>query len=244
MDGPKTFVLVHGAWHAGWGWGAVANRLMAAGHQVHAPTMAGHGLGESRLGVRHQDGVDSLVDYVESRDLHDVVLVAHSWGGFMVTAATPRLASRIDRLVYWNAFVPLEGETMLGLNPGSVADLYAASAAASTDNSVELDWEVWRSGLIQTAPEDVARTIFDLLGTEPYSSFTEPVDLGDFYELRIPASFINGTEDLTMPEGEYHWLERHAPRLGSPRLLELPIDHEALFLQPAALADVILTAAE
>jgi hypothetical protein len=39
MDRPtKTFVLVHGAWHGGWVWRDVLNRLRSLGHVATAPT--------------------------------------------------------------------------------------------------------------------------------------------------------------------------------------------------------------
>ena len=38
-----TYVLVHGAWHGGWCWRAVARSLRADGHEVHAPSLTGLG---------------------------------------------------------------------------------------------------------------------------------------------------------------------------------------------------------
>src|SRR6187455_1561141 len=40
---PTTFVLVHGAWHGGWCWQRVSDRLTARGHRVFAPTLTGLG---------------------------------------------------------------------------------------------------------------------------------------------------------------------------------------------------------
>ncbi|MGC1764052.1 MAG: alpha/beta fold hydrolase, partial [Pseudolabrys sp.] len=39
----KTFVLVHGAWHGGWAWRRVVDRLSARGHRAFAPTLTGLG---------------------------------------------------------------------------------------------------------------------------------------------------------------------------------------------------------
>jgi hypothetical protein len=40
---PKTFVLVHGAWHGGWCWRRVADLLERQGHKVFTPTLTGLG---------------------------------------------------------------------------------------------------------------------------------------------------------------------------------------------------------
>lgn len=38
---PATYVLVHGAWHGGWCWARVRDRLNAAGNRVFTPTLTG-----------------------------------------------------------------------------------------------------------------------------------------------------------------------------------------------------------
>ena len=77
----KTFVLCHGTWHAGWAWDEVCHLLCMQGHRACAPTLAGHGPGVSRLGVKHQDCVDSVVACIREHDFNDVILVGHSFGG-------------------------------------------------------------------------------------------------------------------------------------------------------------------
>src|ERR1700710_2641085 len=100
---PETFVLVAGAWHGGWTWRPVAERLRAAGHRVLTPTVPGLADGDDPTRHTLADVVDSVVGRIEDADLHDVTLVAHSWGGFPVTGAAPRLASRLRKLVFWSA---------------------------------------------------------------------------------------------------------------------------------------------
>jgi pimeloyl-ACP methyl ester carboxylesterase len=75
----KTFVLIHGTWHGGWAWQDVIRNLSAKGHRAHAPTLAGHGPGATRLGVTHEDCVTSVVSYIQESDLEKVNLVGHSF---------------------------------------------------------------------------------------------------------------------------------------------------------------------
>ena len=102
----ENFVLVHGAWHGGWAWQPVASRLRAAGHRVWAPTCPGLGIDDDPRGVTLAGCVDSLVSQVEASFAVDVTLVGHSWGGYVIAGAAPRLASRLKALVFWSAFVP------------------------------------------------------------------------------------------------------------------------------------------
>lgn len=104
------FVLVHGGWHGGWCWDAVAEILRGKGHRVFAPTMTG--LCERAHLIEVVDGPDMHVSDVcgvmEWEDLRDVVLVGHSYGGLIVTGVASRMPERIARLVYLDAFVPTE----------------------------------------------------------------------------------------------------------------------------------------
>ncbi|MGH9003618.1 MAG: alpha/beta fold hydrolase, partial [Acidimicrobiia bacterium] len=77
----STYVLVHGSWHGGWCWGPVVAGLAERGHVAFAPTMPGHGVGAERAGIRNEDCINALVEFIEERDLRDLILVGHSWGG-------------------------------------------------------------------------------------------------------------------------------------------------------------------
>ena len=108
-----TFVLVHGAWAGAWGWDKVAERLRGAGHRVHVPTLSG--LGErSHLAaypITLTDHVNDVVNEMIWHDLTEVVLVAHSYGGFVATGVAERAAGRIASIVYLDAFIPHNGQS-------------------------------------------------------------------------------------------------------------------------------------
>lgn len=114
-----TFVLVHGAFHGGWCWRDVARHLRAAGHDVFAPTLTG--LGERRHlatpAVDLATHVDDVAHLIEWEDLRDVVLVGHSYGGVVITGVADRLAERLGELVYLDALVPEDGQSVLDLQP-------------------------------------------------------------------------------------------------------------------------------
>lgn len=102
-----TYVLVAGNWIGGWAWSDVTTQLRAAGHDVHPVTLTG--LGErvhlASAAVDLDTHVADIVNTIEYADLHDVVLVGHSYGGFPVTGAAdvlcgPDRPERLSRVVY------------------------------------------------------------------------------------------------------------------------------------------------
>lgn len=121
---PKTFVLVHGAWHGGWCYRDVATILRAHGHRVFTPTLTGLG-DRSHLGhatINLDVHVLDIVNLFRWEELDDVILVGHSYGGIPITGAADRLADHVRALVYLDAFVPEKsGDSMINIS--AVPDL-------------------------------------------------------------------------------------------------------------------------
>lgn len=238
-----TFVLVHGACHAGWSWRPVAEQLRASGHAVYAPTLPGLNTGDQRADIHLADTVDYLVDYVERADLRDVTLVGHSWGGFPVSGAAVRLATRISRLVYWSAFVPHSGETLIDLCPPLYGEMFRASAAASTDNSVMFPFEVFCGAFMQDASPETQKLVFPLLERQPFHTMNESLDLDEWERLQLPSSYVLSKDDLALPPGEFAWAPRFPERLPGAPLIYTPGSHESQLTQPEALAEALIQAA-
>jgi pimeloyl-ACP methyl ester carboxylesterase len=231
----ETFVLVNGAWHGGWSWRLVAEHLRAEGHRVLTPTLPGLADGDDPTRYHLADVVDFVVDLVEGQDLHDVTLVGHSWGGYPITGAALRLASRLRELVYWSAFVPAEGAALMDELPPPYVELFTQLAAASGNNSVTLPFEVFQQSFMQDAEPDVQRLVHGLLVPQPMAYFTETVPALDPDALGIPIRYVISTEDVALPPGEYGWTPRFPQRCGV-NAVEAPGSHEAIFTRPAELA--------
>ncbi|TKV56389.1 alpha/beta hydrolase [Nakamurella flava] len=234
----STVVLVGGAWHGGWAWRGVAQHLRAAGKTVLTPTLPGLADGDDPRGLSLADTGRALVDLVERNDLHDVTLVAHSWGGYPVAAAAPALSGRLADVVFWSAFVPRSGVSLFDEVPQGYRDLFSALAASSSDNTVALPLEVWRQGFMNDASEQVQDMIHQLLVPQPYQYFTEAVDHVDPHSWGVPLSYVLSEGDVGLPPGDDGW-GKFIARLGVPAL-SAPGSHEALFTEPADLAAALL----
>jgi len=123
-----TFVLVHGAWGGGWNYQRVAEVLRAKGHIVYTPSLTGCGDrahlldGTVNLSMHIQD----VVNVFEYESIERAVLVGHSYGGMVITGAADRLAGKVSALVYLDAFLPENGQSLFDINiPANTARFLA-----------------------------------------------------------------------------------------------------------------------
>lgn len=114
-----TFVLVHGAWHGSWCWKRVRSALQQLGHSVFTPTLTG--IGErshlSAPGVDLHTHTMDVSNLIRWEELEDFVLCGHSYGGMVVTGVADQMPERIRALVYLDAFVPDDGESLAKFAP-------------------------------------------------------------------------------------------------------------------------------
>lgn len=119
----KTIVLVHGAWGGGWAFREVDRELTSDGWKVYRPTLTGQGekvhLASPDVGL--DTHINDVVNMILYEDLHDVVLVGHSYGGMVVAGVVDRIPDRIRKVIYLDACLPENGEsleTVLPKRPG------------------------------------------------------------------------------------------------------------------------------
>jgi pimeloyl-ACP methyl ester carboxylesterase len=117
-----TFVIVHGAWAGGWEHKKLAEALQADGNIVYRATLTGQGE-RSHLASPNVDlnlHIQDVVNLIEWEDLHDVILVGHSYGGMVITGVVDRIPSRFKHVIYFDAFLPENGESAyLALGPNA-----------------------------------------------------------------------------------------------------------------------------
>jgi len=115
----NTYVVVHGAWGGGWDWRVVDSMLTRHGHTVVRVSLTGLGekvhLASPDVGLTTH--IMDVVNTILWEDLHDVVLVGHSYGGMVITGVADRIPERIRRLIYLDAMLPDSGESVMAIAP-------------------------------------------------------------------------------------------------------------------------------
>jgi pimeloyl-ACP methyl ester carboxylesterase len=147
-----TYVLVHGAWGGAHNFRHVRPMLRAAGHEVTTPSLTGLGERVHLTGphVNLTTHIRDVVNHILYEDLNGIVLLGFSYGGMVVTGALEHIAERVKHLVYLDAFVPADGESlssMLGLPraPIGLGDSWLApSAPRAFDDPAEAAFSIPR----------------------------------------------------------------------------------------------------
>ena len=225
------YVLVHGAWHTGKELEPVAECIKSAGHRAFTPTIKGNRPADPK-NVGLAEAIQSIVDYLVQHDLRDVILMGHSYGGMIITAAADRVPDRIRRLVYWNAFVPNNDESINDMLPPHYVKLFESIAHERGDDSVVLPFSIWREAFINDADLETARRAFGALNPQPMKALRDKT---------VAKSYVNCTEDVSLPH-HYPWHPRLSQKLGLFRLIQVPGSHELCFSNPVRLAQAIMDA--
>jgi pimeloyl-ACP methyl ester carboxylesterase len=114
----KTFLVCPGAWSAGWAWKKMHPLMQAAGHRLFAPSYTG--LGErvhlANPSIDLETHIEDMLGVIQYEDLREVVLLGHSYGGMVATGVAGRARDRIAQLIYLDAFVPEDGQSLLDLS--------------------------------------------------------------------------------------------------------------------------------
>ncbi len=138
--------------------------------------------------------------------------------------------------------MPQPGNSLLDEVPPHYRTLFEELAAGSGDSSVMLPFPIWREAFIQDVDLDTAERTYEQLSPEPFQPFADKLDLTRFYTLRTPRSYLNGTEDIALPPGEWGWHPRMSSRLGLYRFVQMPGSHEVMLSNPVLLAEKIVEA--
>jgi pimeloyl-ACP methyl ester carboxylesterase len=235
----STFVLIPGAWHGAWVWRPVARRLRVAGHQAVTLTMPGLADGDDPTGLRLQDAVDHVVTEVVLRDLVDVTLVAHSWGGYPMTGAAHRLVSRLSKVIYYNAFVPARGKSTLDEVPPEQAELVRKLVESSPTRALDPSLEFVQLLLMQGESGPAQRLLLELLVPQPGKYGEDALDVPEVGTLGVPVAYVLSEDDrgLGRPDAG----AKFAARLGVEPIM-VPGSHESLLTHPDEVAEALLKA--
>jgi pimeloyl-ACP methyl ester carboxylesterase len=187
-----TFLFVPGAWLGGWCWRDVAPPLRAGGHSVIAATLTG--LGERAHLLTPQVGLDThvadVVGLMRYRDLTEVILIGHSYGGTVITAVAEQVPEHIGMLVYLDASVPRDGE--------SNNDVVGPEMAAQLRADARAGGEGWRvppaAYVVARLPQAIRPWVEQRLTPHPLRSFEEPVRLRSAAAGALPRAFIRSTQ--------------------------------------------------
>jgi len=218
-----TFMLVHGAWGGGWSFKQTDSLLRLQGHNVYRPTLSG--LGERvHLASAEVDLNTHIADVVNTilfENLHDVVLLGHSYGGMVVTGVADSIPERIKCLIYLDAFVPEDGQ--------SVATAHGQEKTGREMPSKNgLIYPFWNTDN-ERFPHDVP---------QPAKTFSQPLALKNERRLKIPTTYILTYEGDDPEKDAFAFFGDRARGYGW-NFIPMQADHNPQMSMPAELAELL-----
>ena len=233
-----NYVLVHGTWTGGFQWKKVATRLRAAGHEVYTPTLTG--LGE-RSHLAHPEidldtHIQDIVNVLIFEDLHNVILAGHSYGGMVITGVAEQVPERLAHLVYMDAIVPHNEESVWALiakvmPPGTVESLEQEVRTAGNG------W-YWPSPTKRSSGSD-----FPEGRPQPIKTMRQPLRISNPAAVTLPRTFIYCTNNPpAFPFGPATALFAERAKTDGMRYCELPTSHALYETMPDEVATILLEA--
>jgi pimeloyl-ACP methyl ester carboxylesterase len=233
-------VLVHGAWHGGWCWDAVAALLRGAGHAVFTPTLPGMAEDgpNATPATDLASHVQAVVGLIDREKLQDFVLVGHSYGGFVISGAADQRADHIRHLVYLDAFVPRDGDSVKGY---VLPERWQALEDGAT--------QVGRGFLIPSPPPEyfgvpnaLAASVAARLTGQPIATFTQPAQLPRGGALAVKRRTYIACDLPAIPQ-----VASVKQRLRTDpawRYESMATGHDAMITQPQELSQLLMAAAK
>ena len=233
----STYVLVHGAWHGSWCWARVRKALQAHGHDVFTPTLTGVAERSHLLSpqVNLDTHIEDVVNLIRWEELSQVVLCGHSYGGAVISGVADRIPDRIAALVYLDAFVLEDGQS-----------LHDALPLAQKNRQLEAvgrDGEGWKVPPIPAEAFHVNARDCDWVNRQctmqPLATFQQPIRLNGKAGAVRDVTFILATGFKDSPFPQFH--EKAKTKGWKTRTMAC--GHDVMLDLPAELTQALIEAA-
>ncbi len=229
-----TFLVAHGAWSAGWAWKKMRPILHKMRHELITPTYTGIGervhLAAPEVGL--ETHVADILGVIQFEDLRSVFLIGHSYGGMVATAVADRVPERIAEIVYLDAFVPDNGQSLFDLQSTEVRTRMREDARRVGDG-----WRIPPNPLPPDTSETDVAWVMPRRVMQPMRTFEQQVHLSGAVE-GLPKTYIYCTRpapgDIFRQFGERARSDRgwryfeidasHSPHITAPEVLATLLD--------------------
>ncbi len=228
-----TFLVAHGAWSAGYAWKKMHPLMAAAGCRLVTPTYTG--LGERGHLASPSNDLDThiqdILAVIKYEDLRDIVLIGHSYGGMVATGVADCARDKISHLIYLDAFVPRDGQSLF--------DLISPDARGMREGAKAGDG--WRVPSLQIPPdtsEADREWLTERRLAQSIKCFDTPLRLTGG-EITVPRSYIYCQR--ATPADTFRPFANRAKSEPGWRYYEIDASHSPHVTAPEPLASVLET---
>jgi pimeloyl-ACP methyl ester carboxylesterase len=233
----SVFILVHGAWHGGWCWEKVKEKLSSKGDLVYTPTLSGMGEHKHNLDstIDLNTHIQDIVGLIVKEDLHHVILVGHSYAGLVISGVADRIPERLEKLIYLDAVLAENGQSTFSVNPKESQEAFSKTAV---DHDKGLSIPPPSSTWFGVTDSAAIKWTNDRLTSQPYKTFSQPLVLKHPYGNHLPLTYIACTSP------ELPVLIQFAEKAKNNKVwdyYELKTGHDAMVTMPSELAALLFS---
>jgi pimeloyl-ACP methyl ester carboxylesterase len=237
----STFVLVHGAWQTAGTWDLLVPLLKKQGHQVVTPSLSGLGANQSQLTpditlLQHVEDVSLALSKLPDK----VILVGHSYAGMIISGVVETKPAQVQRLVFIDAFIPEDGQSVLDLLPAETGAYFRTVAKEHGDGwrlpGGEGQLDLW--GLKQGEARDFVRA---RLCDFSLRCFEQPLPLPANRKAGIPSTFVSAVAE-GYPAKPFFQPFASKARASGWEVAELNTGHDCHVERPTEVANILLSA--
>lgn len=234
----STYVLIHGGFVGSWVWERVVPLLQSGGHDVETPDMPGRGTDETlpaEISLRAY--TDRVCQVLDSRD-EPVILVGHSSGGAVITQAAEYRPEKVGLLVYLSAYLPRDGESVLGLARQDTESMLGPNLIVDEElATARIHDEAVRELLYADCHEKDAARAIARRGPEPLAAGATPVSITEERFGRIPRAYIECLEDRVISPALQKTMYTATP---CQQVLSLNTGHSPFYAAPRELVERLI----
>jgi len=194
--GKPAIVLVHGAFENGQVWGHVTAKLKKDGYEVvtvDLPGRPGNPMAPDKVSLDlYRDTVVKALGTTS----RPAVVVGHSFGGIVISAAAEQAPKKIKTLVYLAAYLPHDGDSLVSLAQqdhdakiGPHLQIQKEKGIASIEYSARAD--LFANG----GPDGLRKAIPDLILDEPLAPLATPVKVTSANFGKVDKAYIHTAFD-------------------------------------------------
>lgn len=239
MSTSKTFLLIHGAWEGAWAWKETTEFLERKGNKVISIDLPGHGNDKTHISEINLDLYVNRVKMELNKFYDPVVLVAHSFAGYVVSKVAEEVPKKIEKLIFIASAVPYKGKPAIKIFEEDKESEFIANLIFSEDQSIAtMNRETIKNIVFGGASDAQIDEVIPQLVAQATKPFFEIVETTEQNFGSVPKAYIETKHDRVLSLTAQRMLQKET---GITESILLDTGHVPLVTTPEELAYALMS---